>query len=175
MICAAAASQKQGASTMASRPGADRVECASSAPSIGSFGDRQPAKRSPTKRAARLLSPACCKDDGRANSKPGPRALHRRPLLPLLAVAPRGFRLVAPRYRPHSHEPIAHTGALGFRVEARRADRFPAIEYDRAPGIRGLDSKADNVSPSALVANWRDHSPDLEPRRQLTSRSCGFT
>jgi len=85
----------------------------------------------------------------------------------LLAVAPRRFRFVAPRYRPHPNELIAHTGALGFRVEARGADRFPAIEYDGAPGFRGLDPKADDVSPSALVANGRDHSSDLEPRRQL--------
>src|SRR5262245_37277215 len=82
-------------------------------------------------------------------------------LAPLPAISPRRLGHVAPRCRLDAGKMVAHARALGFGVEARGADRFPAIEHDGSPGFLGLNLEAHDIAPPALVTDGRDHAPDL--------------
>ena len=52
---------------------------------------------------------------------------------------------------------VAHARALGLGIEARGADRFPAIEHYGSPGFLGLNLEAHDIAPPALVTDGRDH------------------
>jgi hypothetical protein len=68
-----------------------------------------------------------------------------RALTGLSGVASGRFGSIAPRYRAHADEPIAHASAFGFGIEAGGTDRPPAVQHDRAPGVLGLDLETDTL------------------------------
>src|SRR5262245_65378031 len=82
-------------------------------------------------------------------------------LAPLPAISPRRLGHVAPRFCLDASKTVAHACALGLGIEARGADRFPAIEHDSSPGFLGLNLEAHDIAPPALVTDGCDHAPDL--------------
>jgi hypothetical protein len=83
----------------------------------------------------------------------------------LSGVASGRFGSIAPRYRAHADEPIAHASAFGFGIEAGGTDRPPAVQHDRAPGVLGLDLETDHIASPAFITNGRDHPPGVKRRR----------
>jgi hypothetical protein len=93
----------------------------------------------------------------------------------LSGVASGRFGSIAPRYRAHADEPIAHASAFGFGIEAGGTDRPPAVQHDRAPGVLGLDLETDHVASPAFITNGRDHPPGVKaPAADPTNTSPGL-
>jgi hypothetical protein len=84
----------------------------------------------------------------------------------LSGVASGRFGSIAPRYRAHADEPIAHVSAFGFGIEAGGTDRPPTVQHDRAPGVLGLDLETDHIASPAFITNRRDHPPGVKRRRR---------
>jgi hypothetical protein len=98
----------------------------------------------------------------------------RSGLTGLSDVASGRLRPIAPRYRAHAGELVAHAGTFGFGVEARGADRPPTVQHDRTPGVLGLDLETDHTAPPAFVTNGSDHPPSKAPAAGPTTTSHGL-
>src|SRR5262249_19766463 len=53
------------------------------------------------------------------------------------------------------------------RVKAIRTNVAPAVLHNHAPGLRGLNTEADDVAPAALLADSRGHASSQSRRKPL--------